>query len=212
MVAQITLPRLLKMGGGAIAELVRQGWGQDNPAFRQMFTSQMMPGATAEQMNWFNELQRMTTSPEIAARLRVSIGEIDVMSLLPQVSTPTLVLHARGDAVAPFDGGRKMASMERKYHERVRKMAHSAPVFGELGRICAARFRPSIRNFGPWTADSGTRPLLSWTFVRGECPSMRRLPSQAGLRQHCRKSGRTDRATGDRIILKYLVDRKGHNC
>lgn len=76
-----------------------------------MFTSRMMPGATAEQMQWFNELQRVTTSPEIAARLRLAMGEIDVMSLLPQVATPTLVLHAREDAVAPFDGGRKMASM-----------------------------------------------------------------------------------------------------
>jgi pimeloyl-ACP methyl ester carboxylesterase len=76
-----------------------------------MFTSRMMPSATAEQMQWFNELQRITTSPENAARLRLATGEIDVMSLLAQVSTPTLVLHAREDAVAPFDGGRKMASM-----------------------------------------------------------------------------------------------------
>ena len=76
-----------------------------------MFTSQMMPGATVEQMQWFNELQRMTTSPEIAARLRIAMGEIDVAHLLGQVTTPTLVIHARKDAVAPFDGGRKMASM-----------------------------------------------------------------------------------------------------
>jgi pimeloyl-ACP methyl ester carboxylesterase len=53
----------------------------------------------------------MTTSPEIAARLRLAMGEIDVMSLLPQVSAPTLVLHAREDASVPFDEGRKMASM-----------------------------------------------------------------------------------------------------
>jgi class 3 adenylate cyclase/pimeloyl-ACP methyl ester carboxylesterase len=100
-----------KERGSAIVELIRQGWGQDNPAFRQMFTSQMIPGATPDQMQWFNELQRNTTSPEIAARLRLAMGDIDVMSLLPQVTTPTLVLHARGDAVAAFDGGRKMASM-----------------------------------------------------------------------------------------------------
>ncbi len=100
-----------KEQGNAMTALVRQGWGQDNPAFRQMFTSRMIPGATAEQMQWFNELQRMTTSPEIAARLRLAMGEIDVMSLLPQVTTPTLVLHTREDAVAAFDGGRKMASM-----------------------------------------------------------------------------------------------------
>ena len=76
-----------------------------------MFTSQMIPGATAEHIEWFNELQRMTTSPDNAARLRIAMGEIDVVSLLAQVSTPTLVMHAREDAVAPFDGGRKMASM-----------------------------------------------------------------------------------------------------
>jgi pimeloyl-ACP methyl ester carboxylesterase len=38
------------------------------------------------------------------------MGDIDVVPLLAQVTTPTLVLHARSDAVAPFDGGRKMAS------------------------------------------------------------------------------------------------------
>jgi class 3 adenylate cyclase/pimeloyl-ACP methyl ester carboxylesterase len=100
-----------KERGDAMVELVRQGWGQDNPAFRQMYTSQMMPGATVEQMQWFNELQRMTTSPENAARLRIAMGEIDVVHLLAQVTTPTLVIHAREDAVASFDGGRKMASM-----------------------------------------------------------------------------------------------------
>jgi len=99
-----------KERGNAIVELIRHGWGQDNPAFRQMFTSQMMPGATAEHMQWFNELQRMSTSPENAARLRLAMGDIDVTPLLAQVTTPTLVLHARNDATAPFDEGRKMAS------------------------------------------------------------------------------------------------------
>jgi class 3 adenylate cyclase/pimeloyl-ACP methyl ester carboxylesterase len=97
--------------GIAMTELVRQGWGQDNPAFRQMFTSQMMPGATPEHMEWFNDLQRHTTSPENAGRLRMALGEIDVVSLLPKVSTPTLVLHVRGDEVAPFEGGREMDAM-----------------------------------------------------------------------------------------------------
>ena len=100
-----------KEQGNAMVELIRQGWGQDNPAFRQMFTTRMIPDATAEQMQWFNDLQKNTASPENAARLRIAMGCIDVMSLLPQVTTPTLVMHARGDAVAAFDGGRKMASL-----------------------------------------------------------------------------------------------------
>lgn len=95
----------------AITTLVREGWGQDNPAFRQIFTSQMMPDATAEQMQWFNELQRRTTSPENAAKLRIAIDEIDVTGLLPQVRVPTLVIHRRGDARQPFEEGRRLAAM-----------------------------------------------------------------------------------------------------
>jgi len=96
-------------GGDAIVTLIGQGWGQDNPAFRQMLTSLFMPGATPEQMQSFNDMQRITTSPENAARLRQSVDEIDVTDLLASVNIPTLVLHARNDAMQPFDEGRRLA-------------------------------------------------------------------------------------------------------
>jgi pimeloyl-ACP methyl ester carboxylesterase len=94
----------------ALLTLMRQGWGQENPAFRQIFTSLFMPGATAEQARWFNDLQRMTTSPENAVRIRRTLDEIDVVGLLPEVRVPTLVLHCRNDAVQPFEEGRRMAA------------------------------------------------------------------------------------------------------
>ena len=95
----------------AITTLIREGWGKDNPAFRQIFTSQMMPDATPEQMEWFNDLQRNTTSPQNAAKLRIAIDEIDVTELLPHVEAPTLVLHRRGDSRQPFEEGRRLGSM-----------------------------------------------------------------------------------------------------
>jgi pimeloyl-ACP methyl ester carboxylesterase len=94
----------------AIETLMRQGWGRRNPAFRQVFTSAFMPDATAGQMQWFNELQRKTTSPENAASILRSINAFDVDHLLPHVRVPTLVLHCRGDAVQPFDEGRRLAA------------------------------------------------------------------------------------------------------
>ncbi len=97
--------------GEAMVTLIRQGWGQENPAFRQMFTSLFVPDATAEQMQWFNELQRITISPETAVRYRVIMNEIDVSDLLGKVATPTLVLHCRGDAIVPFEEGRRLAAM-----------------------------------------------------------------------------------------------------
>jgi pimeloyl-ACP methyl ester carboxylesterase len=94
----------------AMLTLMRHGWGQENPAFRQMFTTRFMPGGTAEQMKWFNDLQRITTSPENAVRIRQATENIDVTDLLPQVKVPTLVLHCRGDAAQPFEEGRMIAA------------------------------------------------------------------------------------------------------
>lgn len=94
----------------AMIELVRLGWGSDNPVFRQVFTSRFVPGASDEQLGWFNELCRKTTSPEMAARLLEARAGINVTSLLGEVRTPTLVLHSRADDVVPIDEGRILAA------------------------------------------------------------------------------------------------------
>lgn len=108
----------LKRGNAEVAEkemalltLMRHGWGQENPAFRQIFTSQFIPDGTPEQVKWFNDLQRMTTSPENAARIRRANAEIDITDLAPRVTVPTLVLHCRDEVVQPFEEGRRMAAM-----------------------------------------------------------------------------------------------------
>jgi pimeloyl-ACP methyl ester carboxylesterase len=94
----------------AMVTLMRTGWGQANPAFRQLFTSLFVPGGTTEQVNWFNDLQRKSTSPENAVRIRLVSDYMNVVELLPRVKAPTLVLHCRDDAVQPFDEGRRIAA------------------------------------------------------------------------------------------------------
>jgi len=93
-----------------LLSLVQQGWGQENPAFRQFFTSLFFPEATPEQMQWFNDLQRITTSPENAVRIMRATGEVDMSDLLRQVKVPTLVLHCRNDAAVVLDEGRRLAA------------------------------------------------------------------------------------------------------
>jgi class 3 adenylate cyclase len=94
----------------AVLTLMRQGWARDNPAYRQIFTTGFIPGATAEQMRWFNDLERISASPDNAVRFMTEFGNIDVDDLLPLVRVPTLVVHARGDLRCPFDEGRRMAA------------------------------------------------------------------------------------------------------
>jgi pimeloyl-ACP methyl ester carboxylesterase/DNA-binding CsgD family transcriptional regulator len=95
----------------ATMTLMRQGWGRDNPAYRMMFTSQFMPGATLEQMTWFNELQRISTNGENAARVQWIGSHIDILDRLPKVTAPTLVLHATRDQRVNFNEGRQLASL-----------------------------------------------------------------------------------------------------
>ena len=99
-----------KAAGDAMLTLMRLGWGQENPAFRQMFTSQFIPDANKEQADWFNELQRISSSAEDAARNLLANGEVEISSLLPQVKVPTLVMHCRNDARVPFELGRRLAA------------------------------------------------------------------------------------------------------
>jgi class 3 adenylate cyclase/pimeloyl-ACP methyl ester carboxylesterase len=94
----------------AMVTLMRLGWGSDDPGFRQLFTSRMIPGGTKEQTDSFNELQRRTTSPECAVRYFETVGEIDITDLLSRVSVPTLVMHVRDDLMNPFEAGRQMAA------------------------------------------------------------------------------------------------------
>jgi class 3 adenylate cyclase/pimeloyl-ACP methyl ester carboxylesterase len=94
----------------AMATLMRMGWGANDAGFRQLFTSNMMPGATKEQADSFNDLQRRSTSPECAVRYFETVGDFDVTALLAKVSMPTLVMHVRGDLQQPFEAGRQMAA------------------------------------------------------------------------------------------------------
>ena len=91
--------------------MIRIGWGKDHAAFRQFFTSLFIPEAAPEQVHWFNELQRVSTTPENAARILGVAQSIDVRELATKVDTPTLVLHADGDLRVPFAEGRMLASL-----------------------------------------------------------------------------------------------------
>ena len=91
--------------------LIRMGWGQGKPAFRRLFTTMFIPEASPAQMEWFDELQRVTTEPEMAVRIRHARNADDVTREAKRVTAPTLVLHAREDALAPFAEGRLVASL-----------------------------------------------------------------------------------------------------
>jgi len=92
-----------------LLNLIRIGWARENPVFRRVFTNLFIPAATEEQVRWFDDLQRMSTSTENAARMWVERAKVNVAPLLPQVRVPTLVFHALNDQAIGFGAGRRVA-------------------------------------------------------------------------------------------------------
>ena len=70
-----------------------------------------LPDGTAEQMGWYDDLQRHSTSAATAVRIYNARGRLNVVDLAAQVRTRTLVVHGRGDRVVPVDEGRLLATL-----------------------------------------------------------------------------------------------------
>jgi pimeloyl-ACP methyl ester carboxylesterase/DNA-binding CsgD family transcriptional regulator len=95
----------------ALLKLVEVGWGREDPAYRQIYSIQFIPGASLEELASFSELQRRSCSAENAVRIIRSTFTIDVTDAAARVRCPTLLVHARGDRRAPFEEGRILASL-----------------------------------------------------------------------------------------------------
>ena len=96
--------------GETLLNLIKIGWGRDQPAFRQVFTNLFLPDGTPEQHQWWAELESRSASVDVAARTFAVLQTIDVLEAAKALQVPTLVLHSRGDARVPFDEGRRLAA------------------------------------------------------------------------------------------------------
>lgn len=95
----------------ALVASIRAGWSAEDPAFRRVFSALFLPEGTREQMAWFEELMRVTTTAEAAARLYAARGAVDVIETAPKVMSRTLVIHSRNDHMVPVEEGRLLARL-----------------------------------------------------------------------------------------------------
>ena len=90
--------------------MIRVGWAKEDPDFRRVFTKRFIPDATEQQMRWFDDLQRMSTSPANALASRIARQQVDIHEELHRITAPTLVLQATGDRMASFDNAVTVSS------------------------------------------------------------------------------------------------------
>lgn len=94
----------------AFQAMIAAGWDRTDPMFRRVFTQQMIPGASEEQMVWMDDLHRRSASARTALAARRQRSNDNVVDLLERVEVPTLVTHSRGDRMVRFENGRLLAS------------------------------------------------------------------------------------------------------
>jgi pimeloyl-ACP methyl ester carboxylesterase/DNA-binding CsgD family transcriptional regulator len=94
-----------------MCKLIELGWGKRNPAFRQVFATQFLPGAPTELIEAFDALQRESSSAGDALRMMQVSMQIDVTEQARALSCPVLIMHATDDGRVPFEEGRVLASL-----------------------------------------------------------------------------------------------------
>lgn len=92
-------------------QMIKVGWGRNDPVFRRVFTTRFIPGASEAQMRWFDELQRLSMTSEMAQASSVARSTVDVERLVPAITARTLILHADDDRAVPFEEGRRLAAL-----------------------------------------------------------------------------------------------------
>lgn len=95
----------------ALGELIRVSWGSDQPGFRQVYDARFIPDGPLETWRAFDELQRLSTSPENAYQLWRAFGALDASADAVQLSVPTLILHSKDDQVWRFSEAEELHSL-----------------------------------------------------------------------------------------------------
>lgn len=181
--------------GEALQVLTEAGWGRDEPSYRQLFTSRFMPGASREQMQWFNELQKISSSGKNAANVLAETAQIDVLPLLGQIDVPTLVLHARGDAQVPFEQGRQLAAMIPNSRFVPLESSNHLPMASEPGWTAAIEEVQAFLKAGKTEADIPSQ------FAQGAAPLPAGLTPREGEVLRLVAAGQSNRDIADGLFI-----------
>ena len=92
-------------------ELMRLGWGSEDPSFRMVFPPSFMPDAPPELWSAFAALLRRTTSTQSAVRIVETFYDVDVTEAARQLRVPTLIFHGRNELRIPFEQAREFAAL-----------------------------------------------------------------------------------------------------
>jgi pimeloyl-ACP methyl ester carboxylesterase len=94
----------------ALKTMIAEGWGKTESAFAAAFMTSYFPEGPLEDVRSLVRHMQVACPPELMLRDRDAINNASVAHLLTKVRCPTLILHARDDAVHPLSEAQKLAA------------------------------------------------------------------------------------------------------
>ncbi len=94
-----------------LMDMLRLGWGDENHAFIRVWAGLFQADGDMAHVSSWSDLQRVSTSAELAARLAEISFNVDVQDSARRVRCPTLVVSAERDTLVPCDEGRRLANL-----------------------------------------------------------------------------------------------------
>lgn len=89
-------------GGAAIRSMIAEGWDQPDSPFATAFLTTYFPEGPLDTVRNLVAMMQASCSTETRLGFRDAIDAVSVVDLLPLVRCPTLILHARDEAVHPL--------------------------------------------------------------------------------------------------------------
>jgi pimeloyl-ACP methyl ester carboxylesterase/DNA-binding CsgD family transcriptional regulator len=91
----------------SLVDFVRANWALAS----QLLAGLFLPHGDGDEIDWLSRHKRRAADADVAAAFLELDLTADQRALLPQVTTPALVLHRRGDRTVPIRHGRELASL-----------------------------------------------------------------------------------------------------
>lgn len=92
------------------ASIIKTGWGSEDPSFRNVFSSQFLPSGSKEQLDWFSNFQKVTSTADIAEKNYRFFANVNLGSRVSKIEHPHLLLHASGDRRVPVRIARSLSA------------------------------------------------------------------------------------------------------
>ena len=125
-----TLRRDVDVSEDPLRHLIDEGWRAETEGIGAAFMLSYLPEGPLEAIMDSVRVLQNSVDKKVFLAIRDSVNEIDNRDVLPKVTCPVLVVHARMDSIHPLSEGRRLAAGLPNAELWIQDTANDLPIYG----------------------------------------------------------------------------------